>query len=69
MPEEVGVEDIVFVTCHFTGYHDRKDYSGFVRAMASLKGVKVTDEQVGLAVPPVQEWMDFIVPIVRRDVP
>lgn len=69
MPDEVGVEDIVFYMCHFTSYHDTKNYGGFVRTMASLKRVAVTDAQVDAAAPLVREWMEFIVPIVRKEQP
>lgn len=69
MPEEVGVSDLVFYMCHFTSYHDTKDYGGFVRAMAGFKKVDVTDEQVEASVPHVREFLEVLVPIVRQEAP
>lgn len=68
--EEIGgVTNLVITMSHFTSYHDRKDYAGFIRQMAWYRGVSVTDQQVEAAVPHVESFLDFLVPILRKPMP
>lgn len=67
--EDVSVTDLVFYMAHLTSYHDKQDYKGLVKLMASTKKVTCTEAQLEQCEPYVKEWMEYIVPILRREYP
>lgn len=66
IPDELSVSDFVVMICFFfSSSYDSGDYHSALRRGMGMKGIVMTDEEFEKAYPKVEEFLNWLIPLLR----